>query len=79
MKKTNITINGPIGTGKTTLIHELEKRLNSVSNSVIVQPEPSVTIPFINDVLKNFTLITKSGVIAFSYALVRRKKLIWKL
>jgi len=54
MKKINITVNGPIGAGKTTLIHELETRLRSISKSVVVQPEPSVTIPFINDVLKKF-------------------------
>lgn len=56
MKKINITVNGPIGAGKTTFIERLETALKQRSNNVIVQPEPSVTIPFINDVLKNFYL-----------------------
>ena len=54
MKKINITVNGPIGAGKTTFIERLEEALRKKSEAVIVQPEPSVTIPFINDVLKNF-------------------------
>jgi deoxyadenosine/deoxycytidine kinase len=54
VRKINITVNGPIGAGKTTFMERLEAALREKSDSVIVQPEPSVTIPFINDVLKNF-------------------------
>lgn len=50
----NIAILGSIGVGKTTLMNELEKKLRSISNNVVVQPEPSVTIPFVNEVLKKF-------------------------
>lgn len=50
----NIAILGSIGVGKTTLMSELEKRLRSKSDNVVVQPEPSVTIPFVNEVLKKF-------------------------
>lgn len=40
--------------GKTTLMKKLREKLESMNESVIVQPEPSVTIPFINDVLQEF-------------------------
>lgn len=54
MRKINIAILGSIGVGKTTLMKNIENKLRDLSEVVIVQPEPSVTIPFINDVLKKF-------------------------
>lgn len=54
MKKKNITILGTIGVGKTTLMNKLNERLLKDTPNVIVQPEPSVTIPFVNEVLKKF-------------------------
>lgn len=54
MKKTNIAILGTIGVGKTTLLRKLEEKLKEETNDVVVKAEPSVTIPFINDVLKRF-------------------------
>lgn len=53
MKK-NIAILGSIGVGKTTLMNNIERKLREISNRVLVQPEPSVTIPFVNEVLKKF-------------------------
>lgn len=54
MKKINIAVLGTIGVGKTTLLNKLYSRLREETDSVIMEPEPSVTIPFINDVLKKF-------------------------
>ena len=54
MRKINIAILGTIGVGKTTLLHEIEKKLLEKTKDVVVKAEPSVTIPFINDVLKHF-------------------------
>lgn len=54
MKKTNITILGTIGVGKTTLLNKLKERLLMETPNVVVEPEPSVTIPFINEALKHF-------------------------
>lgn len=54
MKKINIAILGTIGVGKTTLLHRLEEKLKEYSTSVLIKAEPSVTVPFVNDVLKRF-------------------------
>ena len=54
MLKKNIAILGTIGVGKTTLLHAIEDKLKEYSNSVLVKAEPSVTVPFVNDVLKKF-------------------------
>ena len=54
MKKINIAILGSIGVGKTTLLEQIETRLKNISDNVLIQPEPSVTIPFVNEVLKKF-------------------------
>ena len=54
MKQRNIAILGTIGCGKTTLIEKIRERLAKETSEIIVQPEPSVTIPFVNDVLKKF-------------------------
>lgn len=54
MKKLNIAVLGTIGVGKTTLLNKLAEKLRWFSKNVIIQPEPSVTIPFINEVLKKF-------------------------
>ena len=54
MRKINIAVLGTIGVGKTTLLHNIEKKLLETTDSVVVKAEPSVTIPFINDVLKHF-------------------------
>lgn len=54
MKKINITINGTIGVGKTTLIDALARRIKKETPNLVLQPEPSVTVPFINDVLQKF-------------------------
>jgi len=60
MKKNNIAILGTIGVGKTTLLHNIEEELLKYSNSVLVKAEPSVTVPFVNDVLKKFYNDNKS-------------------
>lgn len=56
MKKINIGVLGTIGVGKTTLLHHLADNLKLEVNpaSVVVKPEPSVVIPFINEVLTKF-------------------------
>lgn len=54
MLKKNIAILGAIGAGKTTLLHALEEKLLHYSKNVVVKAEPSVTVPFVNDVLKKF-------------------------
>lgn len=54
MKHINIAVLGSIGVGKTTLLEGIAKKLKESSDNVIVQPEPSVTIPFVNEVLKKF-------------------------
>lgn len=53
-KKINIAVLGTIGVGKTTMLRKLEEKLREVSSSVIVKAEPSVTVPFVNDILKKF-------------------------
>ena len=60
MKKTDIAILGTIGVGKTTLLHKLEAKLKEETPEVIVKAEPSVTVPFVNDVLKKFYNDNKS-------------------
>lgn len=55
MKKTNIAILGCIGVGKTTILNNLHNHLSAKTiNPVLQISEPSVSIPFINDVLKKF-------------------------
>lgn len=54
MKKINVNIIGTIGCGKTTLMNELYRKLSITSKNVVMEPEPSVTVPFINDALKHF-------------------------
>lgn len=54
MKKININIIGTIGCGKTTLMNAIKEKLLKETKDVIIEPEPSVTIPFINDALKHF-------------------------
>ena len=54
MKKINITINGPIGSGKTTLMHSIAKRLEEDSKNIILKNEPSVSIPYIVNLLRDF-------------------------
>ena len=54
MKKINIAVLGTIGVGKTTLLNKLKERLEKDTPDVVLKAEPSVTIPFINDVLKRF-------------------------
>jgi len=53
MKNENIAVIGTIGVGKTTLIRAMEAKLK-LNNTVLVKPEPSVTIPFVNEALKRF-------------------------
>lgn len=54
MKKINIAILGTIGVGKTTLLNKLREKLSEYSSNIIIKAEPSVTVPFVNDVLKKF-------------------------
>lgn len=54
MRKININIIGTIGCGKTTLMEALYKKLSADGALTLMETEPSVTIPFINDVLKKF-------------------------